>query len=189
MLGSSYKGFCLKRDFQICFEFIWCSQKFSTDFNKLWIKPLMLCSLPSNVRWTRGVYIKKPPSKSRHAFPKQICRKSQRNNNINVDNITKKIKKKAEEIFVILIYLIKKHNKLFPGTNSLICPTILADIFLALFVAWVIHVVAFIEQINRKNGSTHHAYRQCGPAVELVSETESLHWEAVSWLDSDRHVQ
>lgn len=27
---------------------------------------------------------------------------------------------------------------------------ILADIFLALFVAWVIHVVAFIQQINRK---------------------------------------
>lgn len=47
---------------------------------------------------------------------------------------------------------------------------ILADIFLALFVAWVIHVVAFIEQINRKkNGSTHHAYKQCGPTIELVS--------------------
>lgn len=49
-------------------------------------------------------------------------------------------------------------------------------------------MVAFIEQINRKNGSTHHAYRQRGPTVELVSLTRSLHREVVSLLDSDRHL-
>lgn len=65
---------------------------------------------------------------------------------------------------------------------------ILADIFLALFVAREIHVVAFIEEITRKNGDTHHTYGQCGPTIELVSLTKSLHWEVVSLLDLDRHL-